>query len=127
VRAELNDRYGALPVPVENLLAVAAFRLHARRFGVAEVALQGRYIRFAPLELRESQSLRLQRLYKGTIVKAPIRTILVPIPSESGRMGSPPLRDRALLGWARELLDAVVGDDIGAAAAVQSATNAAHP
>jgi transcription-repair coupling factor (superfamily II helicase) len=127
VRAELIDRYGALPESVENLLAVAAFRLHARRYGVAEVALQGRYIRFAPLELRESQSLRLQRLYKGTLVKAPVRTILVPVPTASGRMGSPALRDRALLGWAQELLDAVVGDDIGAAAAVQSASSSGHP
>ncbi len=131
VRAELIDRYGALPQPVENLLAVAAFRLHARRYGVAEVALQGRYIRFAPLELRESQTLRLQRLYKGTLVKAPTRTILVPVPTASGRMGSPPVRDRALLAWAQELLDAVAGDDISAAAsasaAVQSATSATHP
>jgi transcription-repair coupling factor (superfamily II helicase) len=112
---------------VENLLAVAAFRLHARTYGVAEVALQGRYIRFAPLELRDSQSLRLQRLYKGTLVKAPTRTILVPVPTATGRMGSPALRDRALLGWAQELLDAVVGDNIGTAAAVQSAASAAHP
>jgi transcription-repair coupling factor (superfamily II helicase) len=127
VRAELIDRYGALPESVQNLLAVAAFRLHARTYGVAEVALQGRYIRFAPLELRDSQSLRLQRLYKGTLVKAPTRTILVPVPTATGRMGSPPLRDRALLGWAQELLDAVVGDNIGTAAAVQSAASAAHP
>jgi hypothetical protein len=42
-------------------------------------------------------------------------------------MGSPALRDRALLGWAQELLDAVVGDNIGTAAAVQSAASAAHP
>ncbi len=120
VRAELIDRYGPLPVPVENLLAVAAFRLHARAFAVTDVGMQGRYIRFAPLELRESQQLRLQRLYKGTLVKPAIRTILVPIPSESGRMGSPPLRDRALLGWGTELLDAVLGDDIAAAANASS-------
>ncbi len=116
VRAELVDRYGPPPETVENLLAVAEFRLHARVFGVTEVATQARFIRFAPLELRESQSLRLQRLYKGTLIKPATGTILVPAPTESGRLGSPPLRDRALLGWARELLDAVVGDNIAAAA-----------
>ena len=116
VRAELTDRYGALPEAVENLLAVAEFRLHARQFGVTEVALQGRQIRFGPLDLRESQELRLKRLYKGTLVKPATQTILVPQPTTTGRAGFPALRDRALLAWARELLDAVVGDNISAAA-----------
>ena len=116
VRAELADRYGPLPETVENLLAVADFRLHARQFGITEVALQGRQVRFAPLELRDSQELRLKRLYKGTLVKPATATILVPQPTTTGRTGSPVLRDSALLAWARELLDAVVGDNISAAA-----------
>src|SRR3954467_6891383 len=37
VRAELVDRYGPVPTPVENLLAVASFRAHAKRFGITEV------------------------------------------------------------------------------------------
>ncbi len=41
VRAELADRYGPLPEPVENLLQVARFRVFARRYGVTEVSLQG--------------------------------------------------------------------------------------
>ena len=112
---------------MENLLAVAAFRLHARRYGVHEIAVQARQIRFAPMELRESQELRIKRLYKGTLVKPAIRTALVPLPTETGRTGSPPLRDRALLQWAQELLDAVLGDDIGVAAAVQSASQPPSP
>ncbi len=80
VRAELTDRYGTPPESVENLLAVADFRLHARRYGVHEIAVQGRYVRFAPLELRESQTLRLQRIYKGSLVKPALRQILVPRP-----------------------------------------------
>jgi transcription-repair coupling factor (superfamily II helicase) len=51
----------------------------------------------------------------------------VPAPTTSGRAGSPPLRDRALLAWAKELLDAVVGDNISAAAHVSAATNSRHP
>ena len=116
VRAELIDRYGPPPETVENLLAVAEFRLHARLFGVEDVSAQARFIRFGPLDLRESQSLRLQRLYKGTLIKPATKTILVPAPTETGRLGSAPLRDKALLGWAKELLDAVVGDNIAAAA-----------
>ncbi|MCA1823768.1 MAG: transcription-repair coupling factor, partial [Frankia sp.] len=95
LRAELVDRYGALPAQVENLLAVAAFRSLARAHGLTEVAVQGSYLRFAPLELRESQQLRVKRLHQGSIVKPASRTVLVP---------KPELRDRELLVWCQQLL-----------------------
>ncbi len=107
VRAELTDRYGPLPEVVENLLAVASFRVLARTAGIAEVSVQGKQIRFAPLSLRESQTLRLQRIYKGSIVKPAVGTVLIPAPTTTGRMGSPPLRDRDLLTWARGVLEAL--------------------
>jgi len=115
VRAELLDRYGALPGPVENLLAVAAFRAYARRYALTEVAVQGNYVRFAPLELRESQSLRLSRLYPRSVVKPAVRTVLVPKPA-TARAGGSPLRDTDLLAWCRELLDAVLGEPATATA-----------
>lgn len=107
VRAELEDRYGAVPPPVENLLEVARFRVHARRAGVGEVVLAGNSVRFAPVELRESQQLRLARLYPRSIVKPAVRTILVPRPM-TARVGGQPVRDVELLRWCRELLDAVL-------------------
>jgi transcription-repair coupling factor (superfamily II helicase) len=112
VRAELLDRYGALPAPVENLLAVASFRAYARRYGLTEVAVQGNYVRFAPLELRESQSLRLSRLYPRSVVKPAVRTVLVPKPT-TARVGGSPLRDTELLDWCSELLTSVVGEPGG--------------
>lgn len=115
VRAELVDRYGPLPAPVDNLLAVAAFRVLARRFGLTEVSLQGSQVRFAPMELRESQTLRLQRLYPRSVVKPAVATVLVPRPTTQ-RVGGQPLRDTALLEWARGLLEAVLGDSVAAAA-----------
>ena len=124
VRGELRDRYGPSPEPVENLLAVASFRVAARRYGLRDVGLAGNQVRFAPLELRESQTLRLTRLYKGSVVKPALRQVLVPRPTDSGRLGGTPLRDVALLDWARALLDAVVGDSIGQAAAVASGNGA---
>ncbi|MFP5334076.1 MAG: transcription-repair coupling factor, partial [Actinomycetes bacterium] len=54
VRAELVDRYGEPPEPVENLLAVARFRVLARSAGLTEITVQGNHVRFAPVELRES-------------------------------------------------------------------------
>jgi len=119
VREELRDRYGEPPQPVDNLLAVAAFRVYVRRFGLADVAIQGKYVRFSPLELRESQTVRLQRLYPGSIVKPATATVLVPTPT-TARIGGQPLRDLALLEWCRSLLDTVVADLAAAAAAAAS-------
>ncbi len=117
VEAELIDRYGALPTPVVNLIAVARLRTVARRAGVADIGVQGRYIRFAPVQLRESQQLRLQRLYQGTLVKGPQHTVLVPTPA-TAPVGGRPLRDQAILDWAGQLLQSVLLDDIRVAAAV---------
>ena len=109
VAEELVDRYGPPPPPVGNLLEVARFRLHAKKAGLTDVTLQGNQVRFAPVELRESQQLRLARLYPRTIVKAPIRTILVPRPA-TAPIGGQPLRDVDLLQWARDLINAVLAE-----------------
>jgi transcription-repair coupling factor (superfamily II helicase) len=109
IRAELRDRFGELPQEVDNLLAVASFRAYARTFGVGEVASQGKYIRFAPLELRESQTLRLQRLHPGSIVKPATGIVLVTAPT-TARIGGQTLRDQPLLDWCREVLQQVVAD-----------------
>ncbi|HEX3591681.1 MAG TPA: transcription-repair coupling factor [Pseudonocardiaceae bacterium] len=110
VREELVDRYGSTPPPVENLLAVAAFRQVCRTHGVTEVATQGSSIRFAPLPLRDSQLVRLHRLYPKALYKAVANTVSVPRPTEGpagGRLGAPPLRDRELLDWAIKFLESL--------------------
>ncbi|PYC82730.1 transcription-repair coupling factor [Streptomyces tateyamensis] len=106
VRAELTDRYGKLPEPVENLLMVAALRLYARRCGVADITLQGNFVRFGPVELRESQSLRLNRLYPRSQVKAATRQVLVPRPA-TARIGGKPVVGRELLAWSGTFLTAI--------------------
>ena len=74
--------------------------------------------------------LRLQRLYRGATIKEATHTILVPRPM-TAPVGGKPVRDRAVLDWARMLLDAVVGDSIPAAAASASpaaaSAGAYHP
>ncbi|HHW82430.1 MAG TPA: transcription-repair coupling factor, partial [Actinomycetales bacterium] len=103
IRAELTDRYGAPPEPVERLFAVARVRHHAREVGLAEVSQQGKYVRLSPVEIPESAQLRLKRLHPGTILKPAIRAALVPFPTTS-RMGGKPLTDAALLDWLEELV-----------------------
>ncbi|MCZ7431634.1 transcription-repair coupling factor [Streptomyces sp. WMMC1477] len=108
VREELADRYGPLPEPVENLLLVAGLRMLARSCGVTDVTLQGNKIRFGPVELRESQELRLKRVYPGSVVKAAAGQVLVPRP-KAGGIGGKPVVGRDLLAWTGEFLATVLG------------------
>ncbi|CAM3627358.1 transcription-repair coupling factor [Streptomyces albus] len=108
VREELTDRYGPLPEPVENLLLVAGLRMLARSVGVSDITLQGNKIRFSPVELRESQELRLKRVYPGSVVKTASHQVLVPRPKPAG-IGGQPVTGRELLAWVGEFLTTVPG------------------
>ncbi|WP_067972312.1 transcription-repair coupling factor [Nocardiopsis trehalosi] len=105
-REELVDRFGPPPQPVDNLLAVARFRVLAKSAGLTDVVLQGGQVRFAPVELRESQQLRLRRLHPKAVYKETTRTLLVPVP-KAGGIGGRQLRDLELLQWCTELVRAL--------------------
>lgn len=120
IAVELVDRYGPIPEAVTNLFAVARFRLHARTAGLTDVTAQGKFVRFAPVELPESAQLRLKRLYPGSVHKPALRTILVPFPT-TARIGGKPLHGEAIMTWSRQLIDAVVLGDVSAAAGVGTA------
>ncbi|MDQ3105500.1 MAG: transcription-repair coupling factor, partial [Actinomycetota bacterium] len=107
VRAELADRYGEPPAPVDTLLRVARLRARVRAAGLTDVTAGGQHVRFAPVELSESRAMRLRRLYPGSIVKAPARTILVPRP-KTARVGGSLVTDVPLLDWVRTVVDEVV-------------------
>ncbi|WP_268241530.1 TRCF domain-containing protein, partial [Sphaerisporangium melleum] len=115
VREELVDRYGRPPQEVDNLLEVARFRVHARKAGLTDVALQGQHIRFAPVTLKESQQVRLDRLYPKAIYKAAAETLLVPVP-KTRPIGGQPLRDLELLKWCTDLVEAMFLEPARAAA-----------
>jgi transcription-repair coupling factor (superfamily II helicase) len=118
VRLELLDRFGALPQEVDNLLAVAKFKVVCRKYGITEVSLQGQSVRFSPVLLPESAQIRLQRMYDKTLYKAPVSTMAAARPKgvvnpdgtfTVAKFGGEPLRDQALLRWCVELLDTVLG------------------
>ena len=117
IAIELTDRYGRPPEPVQRLFAVARLRAKARTVGLADITSQGKYIRFAPVELAESAQLRLRRLYPGTVLKPAIRTALVPAPMTS-KVGGKPLRDEPMMEWVATLIDAVFAHSVAAAAQV---------
>src|SRR5450631_547752 len=117
IEAELADRYGTPPEPVANLFEVARLRTVARKADVANISVQGNFVRFGPLQLPESKQLRLQRLYPGSLVKDAVRTILVPRPM-TARVAGQPMRDTAVLRWASDLIEVVLLDNVAGAARV---------
>ncbi|MEU7929064.1 transcription-repair coupling factor [Micromonospora sp. NPDC049107] len=116
VVAEMTDRYGEPPAPVQNLVAVARFRLLARRYGLSDVTMQGKHIRFGPLPLPDSKQMRLKRYHPDAVYKQATDQVSVPRPS-TRRIGGEPLRDQALLEWCAQLLADVLGAPAPLAAA----------
>ena len=87
IRAEWEDRYGPLPPPAEDLLAVARLRAEAARTGVREVTVvrpggfgqQPSTARLSPLALKTSQQIRLQRLHPKAVYKEADQLLIVPV------------------------------------------------
>ena len=111
VQDELEDRYGALPAPAQNLLKIARLRLKARAAGLSEIMVMGSKVRFYPVELPESREMRLQRMYPGSLAKTvpgtERRQILVPKP-KSAPVGGKDLVDDEILAWVGEFVDAIL-------------------
>lgn len=109
VVAEVTDRYGEPPSQVANLVAVARLRLLARKYGLTEISLQGKHIRFTPLELPDSKQLRLKRYHPDAVYKIATNQVSVPVPM-TRRVGGEPMRDQQLLDWCAQLLKDLLGE-----------------
>ncbi|MFP5312323.1 MAG: transcription-repair coupling factor [Actinomycetes bacterium] len=109
VQAELVDRYGELPLPAQNLVAVARFRVGAREAGLSDVALQGNFIKFSPAALPESKTMRLNRMYPGSQSKPALDAVLIPKP-KTARIGGRDLQDAEILEWANGVIRNIFSD-----------------
>ena len=107
ISEEMLDRYGNPPTSVTSLLQVARFRARARQAGISEVTIAGKHVRFAPVDLPDSKVVRLNRIYKGSLVKPATSTVLVPRPLTKP-IGGQPIRDLEVLEWARLVIDSVL-------------------
>ena len=108
IREELLDRFGQLPEPAENLMAVAALRTMAKSFGLTEVVLQGKFLRLSPLNLPDSGVMRLNRIYPGSLVKAATSTVLVARATTPNWIGGADIGDTSALPWATKVLETIV-------------------
>jgi transcription-repair coupling factor (superfamily II helicase) len=85
VRAELLDRFGALPEPAERLLTLTALKAALRRWGVTEVVVtpgtvRPPELRISPVTLTSSQEVRLERILPRHRYIAERATLSIPVP-----------------------------------------------
>ncbi len=82
-RAELADRFGALPVQAERLLQVATLRFEVGRRNTKSIAInRGRAV-LEPMALLDSEQVRAQRLFPGAIYKQATGTLSLPVPRDA--------------------------------------------
>jgi transcription-repair coupling factor (superfamily II helicase) len=107
---ELVDRYGPLPETAQRLVAVARLRLLCRHYGITEIsAVSEASLRVSPLQLVDSQQLRLKRLYPSAHYRATTSTVQVPIPRAGDGVGAPRIRDLELVQMVAGLIQALHG------------------
>lgn len=111
---ELVDRYGPLPEPARRLVAVARLRLLCRHYGVTELStVSEATLRVSPLQLLDSQQVRLKRLYPSATYRATTSTVQVPIPRAGDGVAAPRIRDLELVQMVADLLVALDGKPQG--------------
>jgi len=78
VRSEWQDRFGDLPAEADALIAVALLRVEALRVGIEEVVNIRNEVRIAPVTLKPSQEVRLERVMRSAVVRGD--TLFIPAP-----------------------------------------------
>ncbi|OBB76325.1 transcription-repair coupling factor [Mycobacterium sp. 852014-52144_SCH5372336] len=122
---ELVDRYGPLPEPARRLVAVARLRLLLKAYGVTEVSsVSESTVRLSPLQLLDSQQLRLKRMYPSAGYRATTSTVQVPIPRAGNGIGAPRIRDLELVQMVADLLLALDGKPQGSVDIISSPNSA---
>jgi transcription-repair coupling factor (superfamily II helicase) len=98
VRAELADRFGAPPEPVENLLTLQAIRIKAADLGASAATYRGSKLQLEGLELDDDAAARLRAACPRVVYYKQRRAL------GAHREGSGP----PLLRWVEATLDAIL-------------------
>ena len=122
---ELLDRYGPLPAEARRVVSVSRLRLVAQKYRVREIVLAGSRLRVGPLDLLDSQQMRLKRMYPAAQYRATQKTVLLPLPKAAGARagaGGEKARDDEMLQYAADFLTAMAGDPEGSNPVIQPET-----
>ena len=104
IEEELIDRFGLLPMPAKELIAVASLRLLAKNLEIADISMVGKNLRLSPVDLAESGQIKLSRLYPGSIYKNASQTLLVSRPTTANWIDSPKVGNTSTLTWVNEVI-----------------------
>jgi len=104
IEEELIDRFGPLPMPAKELIAVASLRLLAKNLEIADISMVGKNLRLSPVALAESGQIKLSRLYPGSIYKNASQTLLVSRPTTANWIDSPKVGNTSTLTWVNEVI-----------------------
>jgi transcription-repair coupling factor (superfamily II helicase) len=77
---EWEDRFGPLPEQAVALVDIARLRVEAIRVGLTELVALRNEVRLAPVDLTASQEVRLQRLARGSVLRAGEGVVFLPAP-----------------------------------------------
>jgi transcription-repair coupling factor (superfamily II helicase) len=83
IRTEWEDRYGPVPEPADALLNVGYLRAECQRLGLRDVSIAAGQARLAPMKMKTSEEMRLQRLARHAIFKTDSQQLVVPMPREA--------------------------------------------
>ena len=109
IREELLDRFGTLPFEAESLLRIAKLRSYVKSRGITDFAVQGKYVKIAPLAPSESLEMKINRLYPGSIVKSVTKVVMIARPqSAAWESAADQIGDTSLLDWAVELAETLL-------------------
>jgi len=104
ILAELEDRYGKAPEQVQNLIEVTELRQIANRVGLKDVNFLTAVARIQPVELSESEQVKLSRAFVGLKYLQSANSLQLPIPkSADGDVVS----GKELISFAREVFDVI--------------------
>ncbi len=108
IRDELDDRFGPLPAPAENLLALQRARIELRLAGARSVEVRGGRLSIAGVELDSERAGVLHGRIEGSIYEWREKTASVRVPDD------PEARLAAVLAMADALREAKRSTDVEA-------------
>jgi transcription-repair coupling factor (superfamily II helicase) len=84
IRDELRDRFGPVPDPVANLLALQRARIELGRAGARTAEVRGGRLSVVPLELEPEEVSRLRDVIPEAIYEFRTKTLSLRVPDEPG-------------------------------------------
>jgi len=82
LREELEDRFGEVPEPLENLLALQRARIKFGEAGARTVSFRGDRLAVVPIELDSKRSKRLREQLPGALYESGLSQVSVRVPKE---------------------------------------------